>query len=73
MKEKKPLEGFDINKYTLEEPSGDMAHNEDAWKKCIDAAKIQLEYQKDKWVVFHGGYKQNGELAAARAVWQECV
>ncbi|KAK8830536.1 hypothetical protein WA577_004268 [Blastocystis sp. JDR] len=48
IKEKKPLQGFDVNKYTLEEPSGDIALSEEAWKKSIEAAKIQLEYQKDK-------------------------
>ena len=37
-----------MNKYTLEEPSGEMALNEEAWKRSIEAAKIQLEYQKDK-------------------------
>lgn len=37
-----------MNKYTLEEPSGEMALSEEAWKKSIEAAKIQLEYQKDK-------------------------
>ena len=28
---KQPLKGFDVNRYTLEEPSGDPVSDEAAW------------------------------------------
>ena len=44
------MNGFDINKYTLEEPSGEDILNEEAWQKTIDVSRMQLEYQKEKCV-----------------------
>ena len=49
VQQKKPLNGFDINKYTLEEPSGENMLNEAAWRKTIDISRMQLEYQKEKY------------------------
>ncbi|KNB41903.1 pre-mRNA-splicing factor SPF27-like protein [Blastocystis sp. subtype 4] len=45
---KQPLKGFDVNRYTLEEPSGDAVSDEAAWKNSVDVARLQLEYQKEK-------------------------
>ena len=44
------MNGFDVNKYTLEEPSGEDILNEEAWQKTIDVSRMQLEYQKEKCV-----------------------
>lgn len=45
---KQPLQGFDVNRYTLEEPSGDAANDAASWKKSVEVARLQLEYQKEK-------------------------
>ena len=42
------LTGFDVNKYTLIEPSGENILNEEQWKNSIDISRMQLEYQKEK-------------------------
>ena len=42
------LTGFDVNKYTLVEPSGENMLDEDQWKSSIDISRMQLEYQKEK-------------------------
>lgn len=39
-----------MNRYTVEEPSGEAASDVSAWKKMIETAHMQLEYQRDKWV-----------------------
>lgn len=48
VQEKKPLNGFDINKYTLKEPSGESMLSEEEWRKSIEISRMQLEYQKEK-------------------------
>lgn len=50
IREKKSLDGFDVNKYTLEEPSGEAILDPEAWEKSIKVARMQLEYQKEKFV-----------------------
>lgn len=47
------MNGFDINKYTLEEPSGENMLNQAAWKKAIDVSRMQLEYQKEKYFNYY--------------------
>ena len=56
---KQPLKGFDVNRYTLEEPSGDAVSDEAAWKNSVDVARLQLEYQKEKYVI---GGEMKGRL-----------
>ena len=48
MRSQKPLSGFDVNRYTVEEPSGEAVDDVSAWKKTIETAQMQLEYQRDK-------------------------
>ena len=45
------LTGFDVNKYTLVEPSGENILDEEQWKNSIDISRMQLEYQKEKSVL----------------------
>ena len=56
---KQPLKGFDVNRYTLEEPSGDAVSDEAAWKNSVDVTRLQLEYQKEKCVI---GDEMKGRL-----------
>ena len=48
VREKKPLAGFDVTKYTLEEPSDASGLDAASWEKSIKIAQMQLEYQKEK-------------------------
>ena len=48
------MDGFDVNKYTLEEPSGEAVLDPEAWEKSIKVARMQLEYQKEKFVFWRG-------------------